>query len=222
MLEGIDRLFHPQPVTSTQWAFGTLVVAIVLEMLSFRTAASEASKIRAPGRSWAAFIRQSTNPEITVVLLEDTAALVGLTFALAGVTLAWATGNDHFDAAGSIAIGVLLGVVATVLAREMKSFLIGESAGRRVEQRIRDAISAAPEVRKIIHLRTVQIGPEEVFVGAKLDIDAPSIAALAATIDRIEARVRAAVPQATVIYIEPDLYREGSTVDGADGDARDR
>jgi cation diffusion facilitator family transporter len=208
-------VFHPETVTSTEWALGTLVVAIVLESLSFRTAAHEAAKIRAPGTSWPAFIRESKNPEITVVLLEDTAALIGLNFALIGILLSWATGNDHFDAAGSIAIGILLGVVASVLAREMKSFLIGESAGPGVEQRIREAITAGPEVRRIIHLRTAQIGPDEVFLGAKLDIDAPSIEALAQEIDRIEARVRDAVPEATVIYIEPDLYRKrGAPVEG--------
>ncbi|MBV8951254.1 MAG: cation transporter [Actinobacteria bacterium] len=208
LYEGVDRLLHPQTVSQPGWALATLLVAVVLESYSFRTGTREAGKLRADGVTWPQFIRQSTNPEITVVVLEDTAALVGLAFALTGVLLAWVTGDDRFDAAGSVAIGLLLGAVALVLAREMKSFLIGESAGATTEQLIRDAMMSSPEVRRIIHLRTVQIGPEEVFVGAKLDIDAPSIAALAQAIDRIEERVRAAVPNATVIYIEPDLYRE--------------
>jgi cation diffusion facilitator family transporter len=215
LFEGIDRMVQPQSVSAPVWALATLVVAVVLETFSFRTALAEAAKLRAPDTTWPEFIRQSKNPEITVIVLEDTAALLGLAFALAGILLAWITGNDRFDAAGSIAIGIVLGAVAFVLAREMKSFLIGESAGTRVEQRIRDAMNASPEVRRIIHLRTVQIGPEEVFVGVKLDIDAPSIPALAEAIDRIEERVRAAVPSATVIYIEPDLYREtGASVEG--------
>ncbi len=208
LYEGVDRMLHPQKVSQPGWALATLLVAIVLESLSFRTGTAEAAKLRTPDSTWWDFIRQSKNPEITVIVLEDTAALVGLAFALTGVVLAWVTGNDRFDAGGSIAIGALLVVVALVLAREMKSFLIGESAGAWVEQRIRDAIATSPEVRRVIHLRTVQIGPEEVFLGAKLDIDAPSIAALAEAIDRIEERVRAAVPTTTVIYIEPDLYRE--------------
>lgn len=214
LYEGIDRMVHPQAVTQPGWALATLSVAIVLESLSFRTGTGEAAKLRTPDSTWWEFIRQSKNPEITVIVLEDTAALVGLAFAVTGVVLAWVTGNDRFDAAGSIAIGVLLVAVALVLAREMKSFLIGESAGVWVERRIRDVIDRSPEVRRVIHLRTVQIGPEEVFLGAKLDIDAPSIPALAEAIDRIEERVRAAVPTATVIYIEPDLYREtGGSVD---------
>ena len=225
LFEGTDRMLHPQTVTSPGWALATLVVAIVLETFSFRTGIVEAEKVRTPGSSWRDFVRHSKNPEITVILLEDSAALLGLGFAVAGIVIAWVTGNDRFDAAGSLAIGVLLGMVAVVLAREMKSFLIGESAGTHVEEHIRDAMVAGPEVRRIIHLRTVQIGPEEVFVGAKLDIDAPSIPALARAIDTIEARVRAAVPSATVIYIEPDLYREaGATVEGdaraSDPDAR--
>ncbi len=207
LYEGIDRMLHPQAVSQPGWALATLVVAVVLEALSFRTGTSEANKLRTEGETWPQFIRQSKNPEITVVVLEDTAALMGLAFALAGIVLAWVTGDDRFDAGGSIAIGVLLGAVALVLAREMKSFLIGESAGAGIEQRIRQAMESSPEVRRVIHLRTVQIGPEEVFVGAKLDIRASSIRDLAEAIDRIEVRVRTAVPDATVIYIEPDLYR---------------
>jgi cation diffusion facilitator family transporter len=208
LYEGIQRMVHPAAVTQPGWALATLILAIGLEMYSFRTAVNEAAKLRDPDSTWPQFIRQSKNPEITVVLLEDSAALCGLVFAVTGIVLGWITGNDRFDAAGSIAIGVLLGVVAFVLAREMKSFLIGESAGTTVEDRIRAAMTASPEVRRVIHLRTVQLGPDEIFVGAKLDIDAPSIPALAEAIDRIEARVRAAVSNVTVIYIEPDLYRD--------------
>lgn len=207
LYEGIDRMLHPQAVSQPGWALATLVVAVVLEALSFRTGTSEANKLRTEGETWPQFIRQSKNPEITVIVLEDTAALMGLAFALVGIVLAWVTGDDRFDAGGSIAIGVLLVAVALVLAREMKSFLIGESAGAGIEQRIRQAMESSPEVRRVIHLRTVQIGPEEVFVGAKLDIRASSIRDLAEAIDRIEVRVRTAVPDATVIYIEPDLYR---------------
>jgi len=187
--------------------------------LSFRTGTQEARKLKRPGWTWFDFIHRSTNPEITVVLLEDSAALVGLVFAFAGIVLAWITGNDRFDAGGSIAIGLLLGVVAVVLASEMQSLLIGESAGPAREQRIRDAMADGPEVRRVIHLRTLVLGPEELLVAAKLDIVAPSIAELAAAIDTIEARVRRAVPTARVIYIEPDLYRDATPSE--DGGIRD-
>jgi cation diffusion facilitator family transporter len=214
LYEGVRRMIEPQALTSAGWALATLVVAMALEGMSFRTGLQEARKLRPPDWSWIEFVHRSKNPEVTVVLLEDTAALVGLVFALAGIVTAELTGNDRFDAAGSLAIGLLLGVIAIVLATEMKSFLIGESADVSTEDRIRDAMSTAPEVRRVIHLRTVQLGPEEIFVGAKLDIAAPSIAGLAAAIDAIEVRVRDAVPIARVIYIEPDLYRR----DAVDGD----
>jgi len=219
LLEGAERMVHPQSVSSPGWALGTLVAAMVLESLSFRTGTQEARKLKRPGWTWFDFIHRSTNPEITVVLLEDSAALVGLVFAFAGIVLAWITGNDRFDAGGSIAIGLLLGVVAVVLASEMQSLLIGESAGPAREQRIRDAMADGPEVRRVIHLRTLVLGPEELLVAAKLDIVAPSIAELAAAIDTIEARVRRAVPTARVIYIEPDLYRDATPSE--DGGIRD-
>jgi cation diffusion facilitator family transporter len=220
LYEGITRMITPEPVSSAGWAVGTLLVAMLLEGLSFRTGRQEARKLKPDDWSWPQFIHRSKNPEVTVVLLEDTAALVGLVFALVGIALAVTTGNERFDAAGSIAIGLLLVVIAVVLATEMKSFLIGEWAGLHVEDAIRRAMESAPEVRRVIHLRTSQLGPEDVFVGAKLDIAADSIAGLAASIDAIEVRVRAAVPTARVIYIEPDLYREEAAVD--DGAPRDR
>jgi cation diffusion facilitator family transporter len=210
LLEGTERMLSPQSVSSPGWALGTLVVAMVLESLSFRTGLQEAGKLKRPEWSWRDFIHRSTNPEVTVVLLEDSAALVGLVFAFTGIVLAWITGNDRFDAGGSIAIGLLLGVVAVVLASEMKSLLIGESAGPNREQMIRDAMADGPEVRRVIHLRTLVLGPEELLVAAKLDIVAPSIRDLAVAIDVVEARVRRAVPTAGVIYIEPDLYRGAS------------
>ncbi|HEX4775429.1 MAG TPA: cation diffusion facilitator family transporter [Acidimicrobiia bacterium] len=210
LLEGTERMLSPQSVSSPGWALATLVVAMVLESLSFRTGMQEARKLKRPGWTWMDFIHRSTNPEVTVVLLEDSAALVGLVFAFTGIVLAWVTGNDRFDAGGSIAIGLLLGVVAVVLASEMKSLLIGESAGPNREQTIRDAMADGPEVRRVIHLRTLVLGPEELLVAAKLDIVAPSIRDLAVAIDVVEARVRRAVPTARVIYIEPDLYRDAT------------
>ncbi len=142
-----------------------------------------------------------------MVLLEDSAALVGLLCAIAGVSLSWITGDGRFDGAGSIAIGLLLVVIAIVLATEMRSLLIGESASTDQQVAIRAAITDGPEVERIIHLRTLHLGPDELLVGAKLDLTATSVEVLAGAIDAVEARIRAAVPIARVIYIEPDLYR---------------
>jgi len=203
--EGIDKLLHPKDLESPAVAFTVLGVAIVLESLSLRTARREASPNHR-GRSWWRFIRTTKSPELPVVLLEDTGALVGLVFALIGISLAEITGNARWDAMGSIAIGALLVVIALVLVVEMKSLLIGESAGLRVEGLIRDAMLDGPDVTRIIHLRTLHVGPDDVLLAAKLEFTSTSIAELALAIDAVEARVRAASPTVRLIYLEPDLY----------------
>jgi cation diffusion facilitator family transporter len=203
--EGIDKLVHPHALESAPIALAVLGVGIVLEALSFRTAVVQAAALRGD-QSWWQFIRRSKSPEIPVVLLEDTGALLGLGLAVVGVSVAEVTGNPRWDALGSVGIGVLLGVIAIVLASEMKSLLIGESASGPLEDAIRAAMADGPEVRRIIHLRTLHLGPDELLVAAKLEFDSPSVADLARAIDTVEARVRAEVPIARVIYLEPDLY----------------
>jgi divalent metal cation (Fe/Co/Zn/Cd) transporter len=189
-----------------------LGVAIVLEAASFRTAIREASKVRRR-HSWWQFIRAAKSPELPVVLLEDFGALIGLLFAIVGITLSELTGEPAFDALGSIAIGLLLGVIAVVLAIEMKSLLIGEAAAPADEQAIADAIEADPQVERLIHLRTQHLGPEELLVAAKVELDTASLPRLGAAIDDLERRIRGAVPAAQVIYIEPDEYRPGESDD---------
>lgn len=215
LYEGVDKLRHPHALESPEIAFVVLGIAVVLESLSLRTAAREAKPHR-DGRTWWGFIRHTKTPELPVVLLEDVGALVGLVFAAVGLGLATATGETRYDAIGSMAIGVLLGVIAIVLAVEMKSLLIGESAGTQVDDAIRAAIEAGPEARRVIHLRTLHLGPDELLVAAKVDVDAPDVPALAVAIDAIEARIRDAVPTARLVYVEPDLYRStpGSVTPG--------
>jgi divalent metal cation (Fe/Co/Zn/Cd) transporter len=183
-----------------------LGLAIVLELFSFRTAVHEAAKVRGD-ESWWQFIRHSKSPELPVVLLEDTGALVGLVMALAGVTLTEVTGEERWDAMGSIGIGGLLVVIALVLAVEMKSLLIGESAAAPLDAAIRSAITGGAEVRNVIHMRTLHLGPDELLVAAKLDLNVATVPEVAGAIDAVETRIRAAVPIARVIYLEPDLDR---------------
>jgi cation diffusion facilitator family transporter len=206
LYEGIEKLIHPHELESPSVAFVVLGVAIVLEAFSLRTAVRE-SRPHKDGASWLHFIRHTKNPELPVVLLEDTGALAGLALAVTGLGLAVATDEPRFDAIGSIAIGILLAVIAVVLAVEMKSLLIGESAEASTRATLEAAMHAAPEVRSIIHTRTLQLGPEEVLVAAKLDFHASSTADLAPAIDSVEAQIRAAIPDARLIYIEPDLDR---------------
>jgi cation diffusion facilitator family transporter len=206
--EGIEKLRHPEPITSWQGVpVGVLVVAIVLEGLSFRTAVKETNEIRA-GASWRAFIRHARAPELPAVLLEDFAALIGLVLALFGVGLTLLTGRGEWDAVGTLAIGVLLVLVAAVLAVETKSLLIGEAATTEQIVAIEVAISDRDRLCRLIHLRTLHLGPDELLVAAKIAVPAEESAQVVAdAIDAAEARIRAAVPIARVIYLEADIDR---------------
>ena len=207
LYEGYHKISHPADLTSPIVAVAILVVAIGLEGYSFRTAIVESRPLKGSG-SWWRFIRNSRNPELPVVLLEDTGALIGLIFALAGIGLTILTGDPVWDGVGTVAIGVLLGMIAVILMVEMHSLLIGEGATKRQDQAIRTAIEQTANVDRLIHLRTQYLGPEELLVGAKIAL-APStdLATVAATIDAAEVAIRAAVPAAQVIYLEPDLDR---------------
>ena len=206
LAEGFDKLVNPEHIDSPIVAYAVLGIAIALELLSLRTARREALPMR-EGRSWWSFVHNTKNAEIPVVLLEDTGALIGLAIALVGITLAEVTGEPRWDAAGSLGIGALLGVIAVVLAVEMKSLLIGEAVTPEYDERIRDAISNGPEVTRIIHLRTMHLGPDDVLVAAKLELACDTMPGLARAIDTVEARVRASVPVAKLIFVEPDVYR---------------
>ena len=181
-------------------------MAIVLESGSFRVAVRESNALR--GRaSWWSFVRRSKIPELPVVLLEDAGALFGLLLALVGVGLTTLTGNPGWDAAASVAIGSLLCVISVVLAVEMKSLLIGESASRDHEREIESTLAASDGVERVIHMRTLHIGPEEVFVGAKLELrKGLEVAQVARIIDAAEDRVRRALPFVSIMYLEPDLH----------------
>ncbi len=189
-----------------------LVVAIGLESLSFRTAITESNHVRGR-RGWAEFVRSAKAPELPVILLEDFAALLGLVFALFGVVMTIITGNVLWDALGTGLIGTLLVLVAITLAVEMKSLLLGESANAEQVAAIESAISRQPAVARIIHLKTLHLGPEELLVAAKIAVsDGSTAAGIAAAIDAAEGAARAAVPQMKlVIYLEPDLDRGPAT-----------
>ncbi|MGV8977974.1 MAG: cation diffusion facilitator family transporter [Cellulomonas sp.] len=211
LYEAWHKWADPHPIESWQWvALAVLVAAIGMEGYSFRTAVHEANLTRG-GQSWVQFIRSAKAPELPVVLLEDSGALVGLVFALAGVTMTLVTGNGRWDAAGTASIGVLLVVIAVVLALETKSLLLGESATVQDVAAIEAALVGAG-VASVIHLRTLHLGPEELLVAAKIEVDGAETAAqVALAIDAAEQRVRAAVPIARVIYLEPDLRRAVGT-----------
>jgi cation diffusion facilitator family transporter len=205
--DGIHKIANPEPVRSPGVAFAVLGLSAVLEAFSLRTGIVEANLVRG-GRGWGSFIRRAKAPELPVVLVEDLAALIGLAFAFAGVGLAVLTGDGRWDGAGSLAIGLLLAMAAGILAVETKSLLIGESASADVEDQIVAALEDGPQVVRVIHLRTVHISPDSLLVTAKIAVrNTDTAAQIAAGIDAAEKRVRAAVPIATTIYLEPDIYR---------------
>jgi cation diffusion facilitator family transporter len=202
---------HEDELLTSRWWWVPLVVlgaAIVMEGFSFRTAIVESNKIKGD-QSWWSFIRTAKAPELPVVLLEDFAALIGLVLALMGVGMTLLTENGYWDVVGTAGIGMLLVAVAVVLAIETKSLLLGESAGSADQELIRSAIvGASDEVLDVIHLRTMHIGPEELLVACKIAV-APMDSAqdVARAINAAEARIREAVPEATYIFIEPDIRR---------------
>ena len=206
--EGIHKIRDPEDLESPAIALAILAVAIVLEAFALRTAVGHARPHRGR-RTWPAYIRESRSPELPVLLVEDLAALVGLGMAVLGVSLSAATGDPVWDAIGTLGIGVVLIVVAIVVATEMKSSLIGESATPETIERLQAEIAGTPHVRRVIHMLTQHIGPDELLVAAKVDFDPElSLPELAAAIDETERRIREAVPIARVVYLEPDLFRE--------------
>ncbi|AFA74514.1 putative cation diffusion facilitator family transporter [Gordonia polyisoprenivorans VH2] len=208
LYEGVEKIIHAHDhgLESPLVAVVILLVAICLESYSFATAFRESRPLKGSA-SWWRFIRNSRNPELPVVLLEDSGALIGLVLALGGVGLTMATGDAIWDGIGTVCIGVLLGVIAIVLIVEMKSLLIGEGATESEEAAIMTAL-AADGVDRVIHIKTQYLGPEEMLVAAKIAMPPNAdLQTVAHTIDAAETRVRAAVPQARIIYLEPDIDR---------------
>ena len=207
LYKGWGKLQKPHAIESWQWVPVTvLLVAIVLETLSFRTAIVESNRVRGD-RSWVQFVRRAKAPELPVILLEDLGALLGLILALLGVGLTLLTGDGIWDALATLAIGVLLVVIAVILAIETKSLLLGEGADAAASDRITAALMAEATVERVIHMRTLYVGPEELLVAAKIAVPGDSTSEqVAEAINAAERRVRHAVPDARMIYLEPDIW----------------
>jgi cation diffusion facilitator family transporter len=207
LYEGFHKFHHPEELRDVGIAIGVLLIAILLEAFSFRTALREARKSRA-GRTLFRYVRDARQPELPVVLLEDFGALVGLMFALVGVGMATVTGDSRWDGLGAMAVGALLVVIAVFLAFEMASMLVGESALPEQEQAITEALDGTELIDRVIHMRTLHVGPDELLVAIKVAIGGDdSASTIAAGIDEAERAIREAVPSARYIYIEPDLDR---------------
>ena len=208
LFEAEEKLRKPHQLDSLGWAVGILLVAIVLESLSLRTAVHESRAVKGD-ESWRDFVLHSKQAELPVVLLEDSGALIGLAFALTGVTLASITGNSRYDALGSLGIGILLVVIAWTLATKMKSLLIGEAGSPTQVAAVQAAITDHPSVRRLARLRTLQLGPEELMVIAEVEFD-PRLdgPAVAEAVDAVAEAIRAEVPEAKVVHLEPETAAE--------------
>lgn len=211
LYEGVEKVLHPEHVESPVWAFAVLAVAVVLESFSLRTAVRESAHSRGD-QGWVDFVRHARAPELVVVVLEDFGALVGLVFALLGVTLAVATENGVWDGVGTMAIGALLVAVGVVLFTQTSQMLLGEAATPDQVRLISSAMTADGAFARVLHLRTTHLGPDELLVAAKVAVepDRP-VGEVAAAIDAAEQRIRDAVPLRCVIYLEPDVERAGTS-----------
>ena len=205
LYEGWHKWNHPEPVNNHWIAIGVLTIAIILESLSLRTAVQETNKVRGT-RSFAKFVRDARQPELPVILLEDFGALLGLVFAMFGVSFAVITGDGRWDGMGAMAIGTLLIIIAIILIREMSAMLVGEGALPEEYDAVKAALESAPLVERVIHLRTLHVGPDSLLVGAKIAIKQSDTAQeIAQGIDEAERLLRLAVPSAQYVFLEPDL-----------------
>ncbi|MEI8392688.1 MAG: cation diffusion facilitator family transporter [Actinomycetes bacterium] len=206
LYEGIQKFSHPHETKNIAIAISILGVAILLEAFSLLTALREIKHVKKPEETLRTFIRSTKQPELVVVFFEDIGAEIGLILALAGVMLGHYTHEPRWDAVGSILIGALLIVIASILTIKLKSHLIGEAASPSEVAKIQTAITGHDKVLHLIHLRTEHVGPEELIVAAKVDIEhSLTIHELSTVIDEVEARIRAVVPIAHFIFIEPDI-----------------
>jgi cation diffusion facilitator family transporter len=205
LYEGWHKWNHPEPVNNHWIAIGVLTIAVILESFSLRTAVKETNKVRGK-RSFAKFVRDARQPELPVILLEDFGALLGLVFAMFGVSFAVVTGDGRWDGLGAMAIGTLLIIIAIILIREMSAMLVGEGALPEEYDAVKAALESAPLVERVIHLRTLHVGPDTLLVGAKIAIERSDTAQdIAQGIDEAERLLRLAVPSAKYVFLEPDL-----------------
>ena len=212
LYEGIHKVRHPHEIDSLWWALGILFFAMILEAYALKTAVAE-SRYYKGNHSWGSFIKRARIPELPVVLLEDLGALMGLVFAFICVLLAKITGNAVWDGIGTLSIGVLLGVIAIVLAIETKSLLIGEGALPEQFKAITTAIKESPEVMHLVDLRSEYLGPETLLIAAKVEFVPDIRVGISDAVNAVEARIRDVEPLAKIIYLEPaskiDVTTEG-------------
>ncbi len=206
--EGIEKVQHPKMIAAPIVAYIVLAIAMLFEGLALRTALREAKHFKSRNQNWWQFLRNTKSVNHVVLALEDSAALTGLSFATVGITLALLTGNPVWDGIATLCIGALLLVVAGILFREVQSLLIGEAVDDATERRLRKTILSVEEVDRVVDLKTLYTGPNELFIAMKITVGGRDTAkSVAQAIDEVEARIRRELPIARLIYVEPDIYK---------------
>jgi cation diffusion facilitator family transporter len=203
--EGIHKYNHPEPIHNVAWGLGVLIFSLLLEGYAAYSNVVEINK-RKKNKNFLEYLQSTKDSDLVVIFGENSAAVLGLTIAIAALLFAYYTGDGRYDGIGSFIIGVVLIAVAIFLAKEVKSLLIGESADPEVIHNVKQILEHHPEVNKMINCRSVQQGPGEVLMCVKIHCN-PNITALelSRTINTLEAEIRAKMPEVKYLYIEPDL-----------------
>ncbi|MGA7295893.1 MAG: cation diffusion facilitator family transporter [Rhodanobacteraceae bacterium] len=204
LYEGIHKLGNPEPLNKPWVAVLVLVFGMVVEGISFATCLGEINKVRRGRTIWKWF-HDSRSSELIVIFGEDLAALLGLGFALVAVVLTWVTGNPLYDAIGTLAIGVLLIVVAVMVAWEVKELLIGQGVDPLQKKQIIDFIESREEVDKVFNLVSLQMGVDLMLATKARMKRQPDDLALIDAINRVEAAMREEFPQIRWSFFEPDV-----------------
>ncbi|KQM19323.1 cation diffusion facilitator family transporter [Novosphingobium sp. Leaf2] len=209
--EGIAHIQEPHPIEDTTLSFIVLGVAFLMEATSWGIAVKEFNESR-KGQSWWRAVRRSKDPAGFIVLFEDSAALIGLVIAAAGIGASTYFGDARLDGVASILIGLVLAAVAVVLAREAKGLLIGEAADPALIAKLRTVMEDSPSITSVNHVRTVHTGPDLVFVAISADfVDDLPMGQAETLIEELETRMKALSPKITSIYIRPEK-REAAAV----------
>jgi len=203
--EGVHKLMSPEPVERFFLGLGILIFSFLLEGAATVSNLREVNR-RRNNRTFFGYLRATKDSDLIVVLGENSAAVVGLSLAIAALFMARLTGDSRWDSAGSVAIGVVLIVVAVFLAVEVKSLLLGERADEEIDRAVRELVQPDGPISEILSLLTLQQGPGEVLLAAKVRI-APSLQGdeVAHAINAFERRVRARCPEVRWLFVEPDI-----------------
>ena len=214
--EGIHKFFHPHPIKDPFVNYVVLTLAIALEAVALHAAVKEFNRRRGDEQVLPA-LRRSKDPALFTIVLEDLAAIMGLFIALIGIMCAHLLGWQQADAIASIAIGLVLAMVATFIAIEVKALLIGEAAGQGVQSGIREIIETERQgnghIRAINDIRTLQLGARDILVTASVDFDDTTRAAdIKSATHRLEKEIRARYPDVQQFYIEVEAAEDHATM----------